>query len=71
MEIHLLKDKDLIDFCQKGTMKDALTLLVVGLCEVHSNATLFGGIESVSFKIKLKQIKKRGNKIINYIKENS
>lgn len=40
--------------------KDACTLLVVALAELHSNATMFGGINSTSFKIKWKKIDKRG-----------
>jgi len=37
---------------------------------VHANASMFGGIESTSFKIKFKQISKRGKQILNLIKEN-
>lgn len=40
------------------------TLLIVSLAEVHSNAQMFGGIESDSFKIKWKKIDKIGNKFI-------
>jgi len=65
MQIHLMKAKDVDEFCEDPSI--ALTLLVVGLCEVHSNAEMFGGINSVSFKIKWKQINKRGNAIIKKI----
>jgi hypothetical protein len=60
MDIHSLKDKDVDDFCQRP---QAITLLLVGLAEINSNSAMFGGIESVSFKIKYKQIDKRGNAI--------
>ena len=40
--------------------EDVFTLLIVGLAELHSNAKLFGGIESVSFKMKWKKLDKRG-----------
>jgi hypothetical protein len=40
--------------------KDALTLLITAVAELHSNAEMFGGIESDSFKIKWKKIDKRG-----------
>lgn len=63
MDIHLLKAKDVPFFCRDK--KDAITLLIIGLCEVNSNAALFGGIESTSFKIKFKQIQKRGKSIID------
>lgn len=60
MDIHSLKDKDVNEFCNRP---QAITLLLAGLAEIHSNATMFGGMESVSFKIKFKQIEKRGKAI--------
>lgn len=35
-------------------------LIFAALSEIHSNAQMFGGIESVSFKTKAKQIDRRG-----------
>ncbi len=43
--------------------KDLNTLLITALAEIHSNASLFGGIESVSFKQKWKKLDRRGNMI--------
>jgi hypothetical protein len=60
MDIHLLKDIGVLDFCKKP---QAITLLLTGLAEIHSNSKMFGGIESSSFKIKYKQIERRGNAI--------
>lgn len=60
MDIHILRGKDIDDFC---SLSIAPTLLITGLCELHSNASMFGGIESTSFKIKFKNIKKFGNRI--------
>lgn len=60
MEIHRIKDKDIDSFILHP---EAITLLLVGLCEVHSNSRMFGGMDSDSFKIKWKQINKRGAKI--------
>lgn len=57
MDIHLLKDKDVEEFCKRP---QAATLLLSGLAEIHSNAAMFGGLSSTSFKIKYKQIDKRG-----------
>lgn len=37
--------------------------LIAGLAEVHSNAKMFGGMDSTSFKIKWNQINKRGKVI--------
>lgn len=57
MDIHCLKDKDVEEFCHRP---QAITLLLTGLAEVISNAKMFGGFDSTSFKIKYKQIDKRG-----------
>lgn len=60
MDIHLLKSEQLEEF-QK--LPYHITLLITGLCEIHSNASMFGGISSDSFKIKWKKINKIGKKI--------
>lgn len=60
MKIHTMKAVDVDEFCQH---REATTLLLAGLAEVHSNAKMFGGIESESFKIKWSQINKRGKAI--------
>lgn len=64
MDIHLLKDDGVADFASRA---EAATLLLTGLAEIHSNARMFGGIESTSFKIKWKHIDKRGKKIIQML----
>lgn len=68
MDIHLLKDVGVEDFANR---KEAITLLIAGLCEIHANASMFGGIESTSFKMKWKQINKRGKKIVNIVNNKS
>lgn len=65
MDIHLLKSEGLEEFASR---KEAITLLLMGLAEIHANAKMFGGIESTSFKIKWKQIDRRGKQIIDLIK---
>ncbi len=60
MDIHLLKSDGLEEFCQNP---NAITHLLVGLAEIHSNSEFFGGQDSDSFKIKYKQISKRGRQI--------
>lgn len=57
MLIHTMKSADINSFI---TLPEAITLLIAGLAEIHANAEMFGGIESVSFKIKWKQINKCG-----------
>jgi putative nucleotidyltransferase with HDIG domain len=61
MDIHTIKDKDVQPF---SSNVEAITLLITGLCEVHANASMFGGIGSTSFKIKWKQIDRRGRAIL-------
>jgi hypothetical protein len=65
MDIHLLKSDGVEEFSKHHY---SLTLLLTGLAEIHSNSTIFGGIDSVSFKIKHRSISKRGSQIINLIK---
>lgn len=61
MDIHLLKAEGLEHFAARP---EAATLLITGLCEIHANASLFGGIDSSSFKIKYKHIDRRGKQIV-------
>ena len=65
MDIHLLKSDGVVEFCQNP---HSLTLLLTGLAELHSNAQMFGGLDSTSFKIKWKCINQRGKQIINQLK---
>lgn len=62
MDIHHLKSCDIDEFIK---YPEAITLLIAGLAEIHSNCQMFGGIGSESFKIKWKQIDKRGKAICN------
>jgi hypothetical protein len=54
------------NFLNSNSLQTVLTLLT-SLCELHSNASMFGGIESTSFKIKYKQLDKRGNQVLKLI----
>ena len=56
-----MKAKDIDDFMKLDKWQ---VLLFAALSEIHSNASMFGGIESTSFKMKWKQLNKRGNAII-------
>ncbi len=67
MDIHLLKSTGVEGFCKNP---HAITLLLSGLAELHSNSNLFGGTNSTSFKIKWKSINQRGKQIFNKIKNN-
>ena len=67
MDIHTVKSEGVEEFSK---LPYSVTLLIVGLAEIHSNAKMFGGIDSTSFKIKHKSISKRGKQIISIIKNN-
>jgi hypothetical protein len=60
MLVHTIKATDLDEFIKHP---EAITLLISGLAEIHSNAKMFGGTDSTSFKIKWNQINKRGKAI--------
>lgn len=66
MDCHTLRTAQAEEFAQKPF---ALILLTTALCELHANASMFGGIESESFKIKFKRLDKCGNIIIRKLKE--
>jgi hypothetical protein len=66
MDIHLLKSEGVEEFSKNP---HALTLLLTGLAEIHSNSKMFGGMDSTSFKIKYKSICQRGKQLINILKQ--
>lgn len=65
MDVHVLKTENIYEFASRT---EAITLLVMGLAEIHSNAIMFGGIDSTSFKIKWKNIDRKGQKICEILK---
>jgi len=64
MDIHLMKSKDFEAF---KNLDVAAVLLLTGLAEIHSNAEMFGGIQSTSFKIKWKSLNKFGKRYVNLL----
>jgi hypothetical protein len=64
MVVHCLKGENVEEFSRDPL---AISLLISALCEIHANASMFGGIESTSFKIKWKQIDRRGRQIFEKI----
>lgn len=61
MQVHMLKAADIPEFAKQKT---AIAQLLAALAEVTSNAGMFGGVDSTSFKIKYKQINQRGKALI-------
>lgn len=60
MFVHTMKADDVPAFCLH---REAPTLLLAALAEIHANAKMFGGADSVSFKIKWNQVDRRGKAI--------
>ena len=53
------------------SVQELATLLMASLAEIHANAQMFGGLESQSFKIKYKQIDRRGKAFFKKHLDNS
>ncbi len=67
MVLYTANAEEIKRYCEEEwDSKDAFTLLFVSLAEIHSNARLFGGIESVSFKSKWKKLDRRGKQICKF-----
>lgn len=49
-------------------IQTAFTLLVTAFAEIHSNADMFGGIDSLSFKMKYKKLDQRGKMLLQIFK---
>jgi hypothetical protein len=61
MAFHTLKADQILEL--NLPTETLCTLMLAALAELHSNASMFGGIESDSFKIKFKKLEKAGNAI--------
>ena len=66
MLIHTAKADEIQQYLEIEEKSTILSLLLVSLCELHSNARLFGGMENSSFKIKHKSLSRRGLQICKF-----
>jgi hypothetical protein len=64
MDAHLLKATQVPEFCE---IEGCIILLVTALAEIYANASMFGGTSSTSFKIKYKQLDRRGRAICKHL----
>jgi hypothetical protein len=64
MDLHTLKAEEVEAFASR---EDAGLLLLAGVASLHANAKDFGGSESDSFKIKMKRLTARGQKICDIL----
>lgn len=67
MVIHTASAEEIKAHLYEWSLKDSATLLLVALAEITSNAKLFGGSESISFKMKWKTVEKRGKQICKHL----
>lgn len=67
MVIHTASSEEISEKLKEWSMQDACALLLIALAEIHSNAKLFNGIDSQSFKTKFKTIERRGNQICKFL----
>jgi hypothetical protein len=70
MVLHTASSELLNQYFQEWTVEDASTLLIAAIAEIHSNAKLFGGLDSQSFKIKARQLDRRGKQLCKYFFSN-
>lgn len=69
MDLHTLKPgqaEEYFSTCDKELLP---IQLLAALSELHSNAAMFGGIDSTSFKIKWKNLDRLGRNLTNLLKE--
>ena len=64
MDAHMLKAAGMEEFAKQTT---AVAQMLAALSEVTSNAAMFGGTDSTSFKIKFKQIDQRGKALMKIL----
>lgn len=64
MDAHTVKGDAIDEFIRR---REAPTLLLAALCEIHSNSVMFGGLESTSFKIKWKHLNKIGKRLVEHL----
>jgi len=65
MDAHLLKHEGVPEFALRP---QARALLLTALSEIHANAEMFGGTDSISFKAKWKNLDRRGKAVLNEIR---
>jgi hypothetical protein len=58
MDMHLMKPSEIGSYDRPDLIP---TLLLAALSEIHANSTMFGGMDSTSFKIKWKALNRLGN----------
>jgi hypothetical protein len=63
MVIHTTSAEEIDEYLKVWSVEDACTLMIAALAEVYANAKMFGGYDSLSFKIKNTHAAKRSMRI--------
>jgi hypothetical protein len=66
MAIHKVRSSNFEEFMKTPNL---ITHIIVGLAEMNSNAEMFGGISSDSYKIKYKNFDKYAQRALLQLKE--
>lgn len=70
MDFHTANSAEIDEHCRlRWSIRDAMSLMLVAFAEIHSNARLFDadlGMESTSFKMKWKQLDRRGKQVAKF-----
>jgi len=68
MLFHTVKsdELDIILKSAQHSKSHLFTILFVSFAELHANADMFGGMDSISFKMKYKQLDKRGKQLLKF-----
>lgn len=69
MFLHTATSEEVAVFLKGTDRRFTAALLLSAVAEVHSNAALFGGIDSTSFKIKWKHLDRRGRQVCAFLRE--
>lgn len=67
MVFHEKPLNEIENFISKNDKRFLVSLYLTNLAELYSNAQMFGGYDSTSFKIKYKKLEKIFKKLYNYI----
>lgn len=66
MALHVATSQEIEQLLHEWTIEDSMTLIVAACSEIHANAMMFGGLDSVSFKMKFKHLERRSNQVCRF-----
>lgn len=66
MILHTCKSEKLSELLPKWSMSHASSLIISSWCELNSNASMFGGFDTISFKSKFKHLERRTKQVCKF-----